>query len=223
MHILPGYRGTYIWGYVLSGHCSRQQISGKNEGYLFSEGYLFTGFYGSSFSHYLLALLAVFLLTTCRKSGSKSLPDLHELAFYNLLALTRSVAQAQRSSWSTCHTRSAKTEEPGGHALQYSTVGCRRTGGRRSQPGSFLFFTTSANLVLILQSVFESRRLACSAQTVCDDACWAWNAAETFQTVEVEAFEVRAMLPKKSSSQQTLFACGEPFLAHFSSLGRSYF
>ena len=55
--------------------------------------------------------------------------------------------------------------------------------GRRSQPGSFLFFTTSANLVLILQSVFESRRLACSAQTVCDDACWAGNAAETFQTV----------------------------------------
>ena len=70
----------------------------------------------------------------------------------------------------------------------YSTVGCRRTGGRRSQPGSFLFFTTSANLVLILQSVFESRRLACSAQTVCDDACWAGNAAETFQTVEVESF-----------------------------------
>ena len=71
---------------------------------------------------------------------------------------------------------------------EYSTVGCRRTGGRRSQPGSFLFFTTSANLVLILQSVFESRRLACSAQTVCDDACWAGNAAETFQTVEVESF-----------------------------------
>ena len=70
----------------------------------------------------------------------------------------------------------------------YSTVGCRRTGGRRSQPGSFLFFTTSANLVLIFQSVFESRRLACSAQTVCDDACWAGNAAETFQTVEVESF-----------------------------------
>ena len=72
--------------------------------------------------------------------------------------------------------------------LRYSTVGCRRTGGRRSQPGSFLFFTTSANLVLILQSVFESRRLACSAQTVCDDACWAGNAAETFQIVEVESF-----------------------------------
>ena len=51
MHILPGYRGTYIGGggggYVLSGHCSRQQISVKTEGYLFSEGYLFTGFYGS--------------------------------------------------------------------------------------------------------------------------------------------------------------------------------
>ena len=76
--------------------------------------------------------------------------------------------------------------------MKYSTVGCRRTGGggggRRSQPGSFLFFTTSANLVLILQSVFESCRLFCSAQTVCDDACWAGNAAETFQTVEVESF-----------------------------------
>ena len=45
--ILPGNRGSYIWGYVLLGHCSRQQISEKkNEGYLFSEGYLFTGFYG---------------------------------------------------------------------------------------------------------------------------------------------------------------------------------
>ena len=84
--------------------------------------------------------------------------------------------RSQRAGrWLECHSR-------------YSTVGCRRTGGRRSQPGSFLFFTTSANLVLILQSVFESRRLACSAQTVCDDACWAGNAAETFQTVEVESF-----------------------------------
>ena len=35
-------------GYVFSGHCSRQQISGKNEGYLLSEGYLFTGLYGIS-------------------------------------------------------------------------------------------------------------------------------------------------------------------------------
>ena len=51
--ILPRHRGTYSrggggGGYVLSGHCSGQQISEKNEGYLFSEGYLFTGFYGSS-------------------------------------------------------------------------------------------------------------------------------------------------------------------------------
>ena len=105
----------------------------------------------------------------------------------------------------------------------YSTVGCRRTGGRRSQPGSFLFFTTSANLVLILQSVFQSRRLACRVQTVCDEACWAGNAAKTFQTVESGIVSKSAMLPKKSSSQQTLFACGEPFLTHFSSLGRSYF
>ena len=33
--------------YVLSGHCSRQQISVKNEGVLiFGVTYLFTGFYG---------------------------------------------------------------------------------------------------------------------------------------------------------------------------------
>ena len=61
--------------------------------------------------------------------------------------------------------------------VHYSTVGCRRTGGKRSQPGSFLFFKTPANLVLIFQSVFESRRLACSAHTVRDDACRAENAA----------------------------------------------
>ena len=51
--VLPGYRGTFFWGgggHVLSGHCSRQQISVKNEGYLFSEGYLFTGFYAISSS-----------------------------------------------------------------------------------------------------------------------------------------------------------------------------
>ena len=39
--------GVLIFGgYVLSGHCNQQQISVKTEGYLFSEGYLFTGFYG---------------------------------------------------------------------------------------------------------------------------------------------------------------------------------
>ena len=43
--------GVLIFGgYVLSGHCSGQQISVKNEGYLFSEGYLFTGFYGIGIS-----------------------------------------------------------------------------------------------------------------------------------------------------------------------------
>ena len=40
MNILPGYRGTYIWGYVLSGHCSRQQISVKTEGVLLFGGVL---------------------------------------------------------------------------------------------------------------------------------------------------------------------------------------
>ena len=42
------HTGVLIFGgYVLSGHCNQQQISVKTEGYLFSEGYLFTGFYGS--------------------------------------------------------------------------------------------------------------------------------------------------------------------------------
>ena len=73
--------------------------------------------------------------------------------------------------------------------MSYSTVGCRRTWGRRSQPRSFLLFTTPANLVLIFQSVFESRWLACSTHTVGDsDACRAGNAAEMLQTVELESF-----------------------------------
>ena len=48
MHIctLSGYWGTCIWGYVLLGDCSRQQMSVENEGYLFSEGVLM-GLYGN--------------------------------------------------------------------------------------------------------------------------------------------------------------------------------
>ena len=47
MHILPGLRGTYIWGgggggYVFSGYCSRQQIAIKNEALIFG-GVLFYG------------------------------------------------------------------------------------------------------------------------------------------------------------------------------------
>ena len=97
--------------------------------------------------------------------------------------------------------------------VRYSTVGCRRTGGRRSQPGSFFFFTTPANLVLIFQSVFESRRLACSARTVCD------NARRRRGVVSKSA-----MPPKKLSSQQTLFACCETVLnSFFSAWGRTSF
>ena len=53
LYTLPQDGGVLIFGgggggggYVLSGHCSRQQNSVKTEGYLISEGYLFTGFYG---------------------------------------------------------------------------------------------------------------------------------------------------------------------------------
>ena len=77
---------------------------------------------------------------------------------------------------STCHSF-LKGEESHVTACAYSTVGSQRTGGRQSQPGSFLFFKTPANLVLIFQSDFESRRLACGAHTVRDDACRAGNVA----------------------------------------------
>ena len=43
---IQGYLYSGGGGYELSGHCNQQQISVKTEGYLFSEGYLFTGFYG---------------------------------------------------------------------------------------------------------------------------------------------------------------------------------
>ena len=47
MHILPGYRGTYIWGSMyFRGIAADSKFQEKMKGYLFSEGYLFTGFYG---------------------------------------------------------------------------------------------------------------------------------------------------------------------------------
>ena len=85
------------------------------------------------------------------------------------------------------------------------------------------FFTTPANLVLIFQSVFESRRLACSAQTVCDDACWAGNAAETFQTVEVESFRSHHCRRRSRLHSKRSLRVVKPFLTHFSSLGSFLF
>ena len=63
-------------------------------------------------------------------------------------------------------------------------------GGRLSHPGSFLFFTTPANLALIFQLVFES--------LLDIDVAYARNArqdgkaAEMFQPVEVESFRSNA-------------------------------
>ena len=45
MNTPPEYRVHTFREYVFSGHCSWQQISVKNEGYTFSEGHFFTGFY----------------------------------------------------------------------------------------------------------------------------------------------------------------------------------
>ena len=42
-YLVPRHRGTYVRGYVLSGHCSRQQISVKNEGVLIFGGVLIYG------------------------------------------------------------------------------------------------------------------------------------------------------------------------------------
>ena len=48
MHKLPGYRGTYIWGVCTFGALQpTAYFRKKMKGYLFSEGYLFTGFYGN--------------------------------------------------------------------------------------------------------------------------------------------------------------------------------
>ena len=93
---------------------------------------------------------------------------------------------------------------------RYSTVGCRRTGGRRSQPGSFLFFTTPGNIVLIFQSDFESRRLACTRRRMPGGEC-GWNISKRRSGVVSKS----AMPLKKSSSQQKLFACGETALNSF--------
>ena len=47
IHVLPGYRGTYIWGVCAFGALGpTANFCKKMKGYLFSEGYLFTGFYG---------------------------------------------------------------------------------------------------------------------------------------------------------------------------------
>ena len=47
VHILPGYRGTYLGVCTFGVLQPTANFKGKNEGYLFSEGYLFTGFYGN--------------------------------------------------------------------------------------------------------------------------------------------------------------------------------
>ena len=108
-------------------------------------------------------------------------------------------------------------------AVEYSTVECRRTGGRWSQPGSFLFFTTPANLVLIFPSVFESRRLVCSIHTVRDDACQVGNAAEMFQTVEVESFQSQQCCRRSRPHSKCCLRVVKPFLTNFSSLGSFLF
>ena len=46
MHILPGYR-VLIFGGYFRGIAADSKFQEKMKGYLFSEGYLFTGFYGN--------------------------------------------------------------------------------------------------------------------------------------------------------------------------------
>ena len=58
MLILPGYSGTYIRGYALSGHYSRRQISVKNE------GYLFTGFYGIGIKEKRMCVILLEVINT---------------------------------------------------------------------------------------------------------------------------------------------------------------
>ena len=59
-------------GYVLSGHCSRQQISGKNEGYLFRRGTYLRGFTVSVLT-FILSLIRLSLAPNhCSKALSTS-------------------------------------------------------------------------------------------------------------------------------------------------------
>ena len=72
-----------------------------------------------------------------------------------------------------------------------------------------------ANLVLIFQSVFESRRLACSAHKVRDDACRAGNAAEIFQTAEVESFRSQQCRRRGRLHSKRCLCVVKPFFNSF--------
>ena len=65
--------------------------------------------------------------------------------------------------------------------------------------------------------------VAWSAQTVCDDACWAENAAETFQTVEVVLFRSQQCRRRSRLHGKRSLSVVKPFSTHFSSLGSFLF
>ena len=107
---------------------------------------------------------------------------------------------------------------PANASVSYSTVGCRRTWGRRSQPRSFLFFTTPANLVLIFRSVFESHNIAqhvdstrYSISILHTQATHAGprKGLKCFDPSAWSRFKVSNAAEERLSSQQTLFACSE--------------
>ena len=89
MHILPGYRGTYIWGVCTFGAL---QPTANFKGYLFSEGYLFTGFYGT--------LAKSFTVSEIKSKSKKS--------FCNTYQWAPSIKNAEDSS---SESRSAKSSE----------------------------------------------------------------------------------------------------------------
>ena len=76
--ILPGNRGTYIYifgGYVLLGHCSRQQISEKMKGTYFRRGTYLRGFTATGLWLATLTLRLMinkYRITNQRKSVRKS-------------------------------------------------------------------------------------------------------------------------------------------------------
>ena len=71
---------------------------------------------------------------------------------------------------------------------------------------------TPAKLVLIFQSVFESRSLACSAHTVCDDARHRSGVVS------------KSAMPRKNRlHSKRCLRVVKPFLTQFSSLGSFFF
>ena len=130
---------------------------------------------------------------------------------------SRQTASKQGTNHSDSYSR--RIDLPRSNAVATALSGAEERGVDGPSLDRFLFFTTSANIVLIFQSDFGSHRLACSAHTVRDDSCRAGNAAEIFQNVEVESFRSQQCHRRSRLHSKRCLRVVKPLLTHFSSLG----